>query len=163
MIEEKTKTVLNKFYEKEKIWNRDYYLLHIVSMLILTISMLMFIMPCQIWEGDYTLFPMIILLEFMGLEIELKRYFQFREFGKNKSIYTITKYLPIAPRDIILYALRKLLKQCLWFTGIALGCQVVFSLLFLHTVTLGNIGMPLLCCLFFPMMILGSAFLWQKE
>lgn len=162
-MNEKTQILLDKFYEEEKTWWRDCYGLRIVAIIILAITMMMFILPCQIWEGDYTTLPMIILLELIGLEYDMRRYFQFREEGKIKSVYLITRYLPIARREIIIYALRKLLKRCLQLTGIALGCQIVFSLLFLHTVAPGNLLMPLLCCFLFPMVILGSTFLWRQS
>lgn len=155
--------LLEKFYEEEKTWWRDCYGLHIVAIIILAITMMMFILPCQIWEGDYTTLPMMVLLELLGLECEMKRYFQFQEDGKTKSVYMITRYLPIARREIIIYALRKLLKLCLRLTEISLGCQIVFSLLFLHTVAPGNLLMPLLCCFLFPMLILGSTFLWRQN
>lgn len=155
--------LLEKFYEEEKTWWRDCYGLHIVAIIILAITMMMFILPCQIWEGDYTTLPMMVLLELLGLECEMKRYFQFQEDGKTKSVYMITRYLPIARREIIIYALRKLLKLCLRLTEISLGCQIVFSLLFLHTVAPGNLLMPLLCCFLFPMLILGNTFLWRQN
>lgn len=155
--------LLEKFYEEEKTWWRDCYGLHIVAIIILAITMMMFILPCQIWEGDYTTLPMMVLLELLGLECEMKRYFQFQEDGKTKSVYMLTRYLPIARREIIIYALRKLLKLCLRLTEISLGCQIVFSLLFLHTVAPGNLLMPLLCCFLFPMLILGNTFLWRQN
>lgn len=162
-MNKKAQMLLEKFYEEEKTWWRDCYGLHIVAIIILAITMMMFILPCQIWEGDYTTLLMMILLELTGLECEMKRYFQFQEDGKTKSVYMITRYLPIARREIIIYALRKLLKRCLQLTGISLGCQIVFSLLFLHTVAPGNLLMPFLCCFLFPMVILGSTFLWRQS
>lgn len=162
-MNKKTQILLEKFYEEEKTWWRDCYGLHIAALIILPIAMFLLILPCQIWEGDYTILPMYVMLELMGLEFDMKRYFQFRENGKIKSVYMVTRYLPIARREIIIYALRKLLKRCLQLTGISLGCQIVFSLLFLHTVAPGNLLMPFLCCFLFPMVILGSTFLWRQS
>lgn len=71
-------------------------------------------------------------------------------------------YVPVSHRQLALYILKKLLKLCLYLTGAAVVCQVVFALAFLDTFSVSNLLIPILCCLVLPMVLMGSRFLWRK-
>ncbi|MDE7477080.1 MAG: hypothetical protein K2M91_03870 [Lachnospiraceae bacterium] len=162
-MEEKQQVLLDTFFGQEKIWWQDYYGTNIAAGIILFIGMILLIMPYQIWDNDaYQMYLHSMMLELMGMEMYLKRYAAFREDGKVKSVYETIRYLPIAHKQLVLYILKKLLKLCLCLTGAAVVCQVLFAWIFLHTFSVKNLLIPLICCLFLPMLLLGSTFLWRK-
>ena len=162
VIDEKQQLLLKEFYKQEKLWGTDNYLSGFLAGILLFPAMILLIMPFQIWEGDYQVPCIIFFTELMGLEIYVKQYCEFREDGKNKSVYKIIRYAPVFYRQFVLYALKKLLKLCLCLTSAAIVCQVVFALAFLDTFSVGNLLMPLLGCLILPMPLIGSTFLWRK-
>lgn len=160
-IDEKQQILLKNFYAQEKIWGTDYYLFDFVAGILLFPAMILFIMPFQIWEGDYQVQGICFLIELMGLEMYVKQYCEFRDEGKRRSVRNIICYVPVSYRQFALYVLKKLLKLCLCLTGAAAACQTVFALAFLDTFSVGNLLMPLLGCMVLPMLLIGSTFLWK--
>lgn len=159
---EEHQLLLKDFYGQEKIWGTDYYLFNFVAGLLLFPAMILFIMPFQIWEGDYQVPGIAFIIELMGMELYVKRYCEFREDGKRKSVYEIIRYAPVSHRQFALYILKKLLKLCLCLTGAASVCQVVFAVACLDTFSAGNLLIPVLCCLVLPMVLIGSSFLRRR-
>lgn len=161
-IDEKQQLLLRDFYDRQKIWGTDYYLFYFVAGILLFPAMLLFIMPFQIWEGDCQVLGIVFFIELMGMELFVKRYCEFREDGKRKSVYDIIRYAPVSRRQFTLYILKKLLKLCLCLTGAAAVCQVVFAVAFMDKFSVGNLLIPVVCCLVLPMVLIGSSFLWRK-
>lgn len=162
VIDEKQQLLLKNFYRQEKIWAADHYLFNVVSGIVLFPAMILFIMPFQIWEGDYQVLGIVSLIELMGMELYIRQYCEFRQDGERKSVCEIIRYVPVSHRQLALYILKKLLKLCLYLTGAAVVCQVVFALAFLDTFSVSNLLVPILCCLVLPMVLIGSRFLWRK-
>ena len=54
--------VLEQFFKEEKIWYPDYWYLCFAGGLMLAPAMFLFIMPFQIWEGDYTSVLVVLVL-----------------------------------------------------------------------------------------------------
>lgn len=160
-MDQRQQILLDDFYSKQKIWWPDYFYGNIVAMICLPIAMMLLIVPYQVWEGDHQILGPILLLELMGLEMYVKRYYQFQEGGKNKKVCDVLQYLPVSRRQIVLYGLKKLIRICLYLTGGAALCQSAAALLFWHSLSPENIGMPVLCCLVIPLLILGPAF-WGR-
>lgn len=161
-IDEKQQLLLKEFYHQEKIWGTDYYLCNFVAGILLFPAMLLYIMPFQIWEGDYQVLGITFFIELMGMESYIKQYCEFREDGKRKSVYEIIRYAPVSHWQFALYILKKLLKLCLCLTGAAAACQTVFAVAFLDTFSVGNLLMPIVCCLVLPMILIGSSLLLRK-
>lgn len=155
-MDEKQQLLLKDFYSQEKIWAADYYLYDVVAGILLFPAMILLIMPFQIWEGDYQVLGIVFFIELMGMELHVKQYCEFREAGERKSVYEIIRYAPVSHRQFARYILKKLLKLCLGLTGAAAFCQVVFALAFLDTFSVGNLLIPVLCCLVLPMVFIGS-------
>lgn len=147
----KQEVLLDKFFSNVELWWPNSYGNKVVSFIMLPLAIFLLILPCQMWEGDYHLIIMVFLLEFMGLEMYLKPYFVFLDdSGKIVRVDDIIRYLPVSYKQLTLYRWKKLIKLCLRLTGITMFCQVAFSFAFLHTVTWGNILMPLICTLILP-------------
>lgn len=160
-IDEKQQFLLDQFYKKEKLWGADYYLSDVVSGIILSITMIMLIMPVQLWEGDVTAIGIALILELMGMECYVRRYLWLRENGVNKSVYQIVRLVPVSRRQFVWYILKKLLRLCFCLTGVSAACQVVFALAFLDTFSVWNLLAPAVCSLFLPMVLTASTLLWQ--
>lgn len=147
--------LLDEFFKNRETWSPNSYGYKIISVILLSLSIFILIMPYQIWEGDYISVIFLFYLELIGLETYLKPYCNFWEDnGKIVRVYDILKYLPISHRQLLGYRWKKLIKLCLRLTGITMFCQIAFSFAFLHTVSWGNILMPLLCSFVLPVSIL---------
>ena len=81
--------LLDRFFMEEKVWYPDYYGFYVAAVICLAIAMLLFIMPYQLWESDYFAVTWGLFLETMGLEMYSRRYLQYREKEKIKSIRTV--------------------------------------------------------------------------
>ena len=159
----KQQILLDNFFENKNTWFSNGYLYKFVAGILLFIAALMYIMPYQLWEGDYKIMILIFYLELMGLEIYLTSYCHFiDEDGKIKNIYEIIRYLPVSHKQLALYRLKKLTKICLWLTGITAFCQIFFTITFLHDFSIGNLLIPVLCCLIVPEIMIGSSMFWRK-
>ena len=75
------------------------------------------------------LYCRIFFTEWMGLEIYVKQYCEFREDGMRKGVYKMIRYAPVSYKQ--------------------------FALAFLDTFSVGNLLMPLLGCLILPMLLTG--------
>lgn len=153
--------LLDRFFMEEKVWYPDYYGFYVAAVICLAIAMLLFIMPYQLWESDYFAVTWGLFLETMGLEMYSRRYLQYREKEKIKSIRTVLQYLPVSGEQTALYIFRKLMKLCLCLTGGAAACQILFSLILLHRICWGNILMPVICCLIIPVLFPGVT-IWRR-
>lgn len=162
-IDNKQQFMLGEFYKREKIWWTDSYLNGFAAGIVLVITAILLIMPVQVWEGDYGMIGYCLLLELMGMGLYVRQYCVFREDGKNKNVYGILCFAPVAYRQFVLYILKKLLRLCLCMAGAAMVCQVVFALVFLDTFSVWNLLMPFLCCLVLPMLFLGCTFLRRNH
>lgn len=158
-IDRKQQILLDKFFAEEKIWNPNYWGNCLAGGIMFVIAMFLFIMPIQLWEGDYTPLFTMLIMELIGLEVYLGRYCQFRE-EKIVNVYDVLKQLPLSRRQLKLYRVRKLLKLCLKMTGTAVICQTAFAGVFMHTFSVGNILMPVVCCFLVPAVIVGG-WLWH--
>lgn len=145
--------VLERFFKEEKIWYPDYWYLCFAGGLMLVPAMFLFIMPFQIWEGDYTSVLVVLVLELAGLEVYLGRYVSFRAEGKIKDVYEVLQFLPLSRCQFKRYRIGKLFRLCLKLTGTAAICQTAFAGVFMHTFSIGNILMPVLLCFLVPMVI----------
>lgn len=153
--------VLEQFFKEEKIWYPDYWYLCFAGGLMLAPAMFLFIMPFQIWEGDYTSVLVVLVLELIGVETYLGRYVSFRAEGKIKDVYEVLRFLPVSRCQFKRYRIGKLLGLCLKLAGTAVICQTVFAGVFMHTFSVGNILMPAVCCFLVPVAIAGG-YLWRK-
>lgn len=146
--------LLDNFFKNKELWWPNSYGCKIASVIMLPLAMILFILPYQSWEGDYQGLFISVYLEWMGLAMYLKPYYNFMgDDGKIVRVYDIVKYLPVSYKQIILYRWKKMIKLCLRLTGIAMFCQILFSFAFLDTVSLGNILAPLLCCFILPVSV----------
>ena len=157
----KQQTLLEHFFAEEKIWYPDYYLLCVVGGIVFVLTMFLYIMPFQIWEGDYTPLLTMLCMELIGVETYLGRYCGFKAEGKIRDVYEVLRQLPVSRRQLKIYRVRKLLKLCLKMTGTAVICQIAFAGVFMHTFSVGNILMPAVCCFLMPMVIVGG-YLWKR-
>lgn len=148
--------VLEQFFKEEKIWYPDYWYLCFAGGLMLAPAMFLFIMPFQIWEGDYTSVLVVLVLELIGVETYLGRYVSFRAEGKIRDVYEVLQFLPVSRRQFNRYRMGRLFRLCLKLTGTAALCQTVFAGVFMHTFSIGNILMPVLLCFLVPMVIVGG-------
>jgi len=156
VMERKQQALLERFFREEGSWFPNYYLFYLPAVIFLGIAMMLYIFPFQLWEGEYRVVLILFFMELMGLEMYLRRYCQFQEDGKMKNICELFQYLPVSGRQFLLYRLRKLMRVCLWMAGITAACQTLSALAFLHTVSFGNLLMPLMLCLVLPMLFLGG-------
>lgn len=161
LSDKKQQTLLEHFFTEQKIWYPDYWGLCLAGGIMFVLAMFMFIMPIQLWEGDYTPLLTMLCLELIGVELYLGRYCSFRAEGKIWDVYEVLRQLPVSRRQLKIYRVRKLLKLCLKMTGTAVICQTAFAGVFMHTFFIGNIVMPVVCCLLTPMGIVGG-YLWKS-
>lgn len=154
--DKRQQAALERFFAEEKIWYPDHYLLCFVGGLLFVISMILFIMPFQIWEGDYTPLLTMLCLELIGVETYLERYVSFKGEGKKRDVYEVLRFLPVSHRNIKIYRVKKLFWLCLKMAGTAAVCQMFFAGVFLHTFSPGNIGAPVLFCFLAPMAFAGG-------
>ena len=159
----KQQILLDNFFQNKNTWFSNGYLYNFVTGIFLFITALIHIMPYQLLEGDYRIMFIIFYLELMGLAIYLNTYCNFTDKdGKIKNIYEIIRYLPISHKQLVLYRLLKLTKLCLWLTGITAICQIFFAIVFLHDFSIGNLLMPVLCCLILPEIMMGISMILRK-
>lgn len=161
LLEKKQQTLLENFFAEEKIWYPDYWGLRFAGGLMFVIAVFLFVMPFQIWEGDYTPLMTMLVLELAGVELYLDRYCRFRAEGKIWDVYEVLRQLPLSRHQLKRYRVRKLFKLCMKITGTAAICQIAFAGVFLHTFSMGNILMPVVFCFLVPMVIVGG-YLWKK-
>lgn len=157
----KQQALLDRFFLEEKVWYPDYYAFYVVTVICLAIAMMLFIVPYQVWENDYQVLAYGLFLEAMGGEMYSRRYSQYREGGRTKSIREVLQYLPVSGAQTALYVFRKLMKLYLRLTAGAAACQILFSLIFLHRVSLANVLMPVVCCLILPALLSGAT-VWHR-
>lgn len=155
-LDKKEQTLLEHFFAEEKIWYPDYWGLRFAGSLMFVIAMFLFVMPFQIWEGDYTPLMTMLVLELAGVELYLDRYCRFRAEGKIWDVYEVLRQLPLSHRQLKIYRVRKLLKLCLKMTGTAVICQTASAGVFMRTFSMGNILMPVVFCFLVPMVIVGG-------
>ena len=53
MMEQRQQELLDQFFQQEKVWCSDFVVSRMVAGLCIGITMLLLIMPVQIWEGEF--------------------------------------------------------------------------------------------------------------
>ena len=68
----KQQILLDNFFQNKNTWFSNGYLYKFLAGIFLFITALMYIMPYQLWEGDYKIMILIFYLELMRTIIFLK-------------------------------------------------------------------------------------------
>ena len=114
--------LLEEFFERKKTW--EYVIYNMLAFIFIGISMLIWIMPYQVWQAeDEPVFWILFgFMEVIGLDCYLQKFTTYKDNGQIKQIDELMKYL---------------------LTCISMVCQTVFATIFLHTFSIGNILVPL--------------------
>lgn len=135
--------LLEEFFERKKTW--EYVIYNMLAFIFIGISMLIWIMPYQVWQAeDEPVFWILFgFMEVIGLDCYLQKFTTYKDNGQIKQIDELMKYLPVSHKQIVRYRQKKLAKICVWLTCISMVCQTVFATILLHTFSIGNILIPL--------------------
>ncbi len=158
MMEQRQQELLDQFFQQEKVWCSDFVVSRMVAGLCIGITMLLLIMPVQIWEGEFQVMFFMFLPELIGIQMFLNPYCKITEDGKMTDLYEKFRMLPICRRQYAYYVFKKLFRCCLWMTGIAAACQTAFALMSLHTFSIGNLLIPVLYSMVLPMLLFCQQF-----
>ena len=163
-IDKKQQKKLEDFFKEENTWFPGPMGYKMVSIIILGITMLLFLLPYQIWElpeDGITIFLMYAL-EMMGFSYYIMQYTHYSEEKKNKSLSNIFKNLPVSRRQMAIYRVRKAVGICKWLAGITIIVQSLCAIAFMKTFSIGNIAFPLVFQFVLPVALAGSGIL-SKE
>ena len=162
-MDRKQQLLLEQFYKEFTTWCPEHVGYHYAGIFMLGLAMIMYCMPAQLLEGDYSILLHFLGMELLGMGIYLQKYTVYMEKGKTRSLDEVLRYLPVSRRQRLFFRFKKLFRICAWMTGIALFCQITFSVSFLHGLIWQNIAVPLVCNFVIPMSLNGLSFLCALE
>lgn len=157
-METRQQELLDQFFQQEKVWCSDYVVSRMAAGICIGITMMVLMMPVQIWEGKFQVLFLIFGPVLIWIQMFLNPYCKITENGKVTDLYEKFRALPICRRQYVLYVLKKLFRCCLWVTGIAAAGQLLAALVFLHTYSAGNLLIPLLYGMALPMLVFCQQF-----
>lgn len=153
----KQQELLQRFFKEETTWCPEHVGYQAAAVILIGISMILDIMPYQVWDfpEDSLVYSMWIMLYLMGVTFYMQRYSNYTEVGKTKAVYDILRYLPVSHRQFQIYIMKKIIKLCGWLTVIAVCCQTVFAIAFMHNFSAGNVLLPIAVNFILPVLCIG--------
>lgn len=153
----KQQELLQQFFKEETTWCPEHVGYHIAAVILISISMILCIMPYQAWDlpKDSSVCFSWTMLYLMGVTFYMQKYNNYKEGTKTKAVYDLLRYLPVSHRQFQIYTMKKIVKLCSLATAIAVCCQTVFALAFMHTISIGNILLPLAVNFILPVLYIG--------
>ena len=155
-MDKKQQLLLEQFFKEFTTWCPEHVGYHIIAIVLVCITMIMWIMPAQLYEGDYSILLNILGMELMALLLYQQEFAVYMEKGKERRIGEVLRYLPVSRLQLFWFKCKKLFRICAWMTGIALFCQITLSVSFLHGLIWENFAMPLVCNMLIPMVLLTA-------
>lgn len=154
---------LEAFFQEERIWYPNYFLFHLIAVILIAASLIIMIFPYHMWEkSDFfsTLFPMYLCYNF-GILAYSTRYHSYNEnihipAGHNQtsqSLHLLFQYLPVDREEFRLFRLKKVGKLCLLLTGCTLLIRIPLSFFMFHLISIFDILIPIGLNLLFPLLM----------
>ncbi|MCM1499893.1 MAG: hypothetical protein NC124_15630 [Clostridium sp.] len=143
--DEKQQEIIGQFFKEWTSWCPWHVIYNLLAAIFIGISVMMWIMPFQVWDRSEDLNVLMIFygMELAGISFYEQKYLCYMEEQKEQMLYRVLRYLPVSDKQLHIFRIRKVAKLCLWLTGVIVTCQVAFAILFLHTFSVGNILIPL--------------------
>lgn len=153
----KQQELIGKFYKEETTWCPEHVGYQLVSAICIGISLLLCVMPYQVWEfpDDNSVCFTWVMLYLLGVVYYMQKYTDYTEGRKTRSLYDVLKYLPVSAEQMQIYIMRKIVRLCVILTIVVLCCQTVFTVAFMHTFSVINILLPVGVNLILPVMAVG--------
>lgn len=82
MMEQRQQELLDRFFQQEKVWCPGYVISRMVAGLCIGITMLLLIMPAQIWEGEFQVLFFMLVPELIGIQMFLNHIVKLQKTGK---------------------------------------------------------------------------------
>lgn len=160
-VDKKQQKLLEDFFQEETTWHAEYVGINVVAYFLMGISMMLWILPYQIWEGDYGVSVLWSMygLELLGMAYYIQKFNTYKEENRMKMLYDVLKYLPVSYGQLCIFRLKKLKKVCTWLVGITISCQTIFAIAFMHTFSIGNILIPFFGNFVLPLALWSLSFI----
>lgn len=149
ITDDRQQQCLEKFFEKEKLWNPDYIIGKYIAYMVVIISLIGLVFPYQVWwqecesvyEGMKT-FGLYVMVYLLGLSLYSQMFTSYNGPKKGRKLGEIVQNLPVLTVQTAIFKARKMLKICIRMTAIAAAGQTFFAIVILHTFSIGNILIP---------------------
>lgn len=166
IFDKEQQTILDNFFTNEKKWAPNNFFKTYCAVFMVGLSLMLLLFPHISWEDDFSLYIFFIIYGFynMGFSLYLSRFTNYPTSpGTIRTLYELTKYMPVSKVQLCLFGIKKILKPCTILTCGIIIFRFICSYMVFHRLSIWDIFEPLIICTILPILLGLRALLFPSK